>query len=216
MKPIELEQQKQLDELIQRYPNLTQCKQDIAAAYCILRDSYLHRGKLLIAGNGGSAADAEHITGELMKSFKKPRALSTELKQKLTEIDPVMGGYLGKTLEQPLTAIALVCHEALSTAFLNDRDGKAIFAQKILGYGKKDDVFLGISTSGNSENVLYAAVMAKAMGMKILALTGTTGGKLKALADCSICVPESETYKIQELHLPVYHCLCMMLENYFW
>jgi len=216
LNPIESEQQKQLDELIQRYPNLTSCKQDIAIAYCMVRDCYLHQGKLLIAGNGGSAADAEHITGELMKSFKKPRALPVELKQKLAEVDQTMGSYLGQTLEQPLTAIALVCHEALSTAFLNDRDGKAIFAQQVLGYGKSGDVFLGISTSGNSENVLYASIMAKAMGMKVLVLTGISGGKLKTLADCSICVPENETYKIQELHLPVYHCLCMMLENYFW
>lgn len=216
MNPIESEQQKQLDELIQRYPSLASCKQDIATAYCILRDCYLNQRKLLIAGNGGSAADAEHITGELMKSFKKPRTLPVELKQKLAEIDPIRGKHLGQTLERPLIAIALVYHEALSTAFLNDRDGKAIFAQQVLGYGREGDVFLGISTSGNSENVLYAAIMAKAMGMKVLALTGASGGKLKDLADVSICVPESETYKIQELHLPVYHCLCMMLENYFW
>lgn len=216
MNPIESEQQKQLNELIQRYPNIASCEQDIAQAYCILRDCYLNQGKLLIAGNGGSAADAEHITGELMKSFKKSRDLPIELKQKLVELDPIRGKYLGQTLEQPLTAIALVCHEALSTAFLNDRDGKAIFAQQVLGYGKSGDVLLGISTSGNSENVLYAAIMAKTLGMKVVALTGAEGGKLKELADCSIRVPETETYKIQELHLPVYHCLCMMLENYFW
>lgn len=216
MNPIESEQQKQLNELIQLYPNIASCEQDIAQAYCILRDCYLNQGKLLIAGNGGSAADAEHITGELMKSFKKSRDLPIELKQKLVELDPIRGKYLGQTLEQPLTAIALVCHEALSTAFLNDRDGKAIFAQQVLGYGKSGDVLLGISTSGNSENVLYAAIMAKTLGMKVVALTGAEGGKLKELADCSIRVPETETYKIQELHLPVYHCLCMMLENYFW
>lgn len=216
MKSIEREPQKILDDLIQRYPGLIACKKDIAEAYCLLRDCYQLGGKLLVAGNGGSAADAEHMVGELMKSFRKPRPLPASIQQNLAATDPVLGTYLAKTLEQPLPAIALVCHEALSTAFLNDKDGKAVFAQQLLGYGKKGDVFLGISTSGNSENVIYAAVAANALGIKVIGLTGNNGGKLSQFADISICVPEDETFKIQELHLPMYHCLSLMLENYFF
>lgn len=216
MKDIESGQQAYLDTLIERYPMLKSCKNDLTEAYCLLRDSYKAGGKLLIAGNGGSAADAEHITGELMKSFKKKRPLSNDMKEKLQSADKVMGAYLGEVLEHPLPAIALVGHEALSTAFLNDKEGTAVFAQQLLGFGKKGDVFLGISTSGNSRNVLYAAVTAKAMGIAVIALTGASGGKLAALADVVVCVPETETFKVQELHLPVYHCLCLMLEDYFF
>lgn len=215
MKSVEREPQKILDELIQRYPVLAVCKKDIAKAYGTLRDCYQQGGKLLVAGNGGSAADAEHMVGELMKSFHKPRPLSASFQQNLAATDPVVGAYLAKTLEQPLPAIALVCHESLSTAFLNDKDGKAVFAQQLLGYGKKGDVFLGISTSGNSENVVCAAVVAKALGIAVIELTGNNGGKLSRYADISIRVPEDETFKIQELHLPVYHCLCLMLESQF-
>lgn len=213
MKSVERAPQKILDELIQRYPVLAVCKKDIAKAYGTLRDCYQQGGKLLVAGNGGSAADAEHMVGELMKSFHKPRPLPACFQQNLAATDPVVGAYLAKTLEQPLPAIALVCHESLSTAFLNDKDGKAVFAQQLLGYGKKGDVFLGISTSGNSENVVCAAVVAKALGIAVIELTGNNGGKLSRYADISIRVPEDETFKIQELHLPVYHCLCLMLEE---
>lgn len=216
MKKIEEKQYKYIEDLIIRYPQLEHCKKDIVKAYCLLRDTYEANGKLLIAGNGGSAADAEHIVGELMKSFKKNRPLSCDLKKRLMAENFSMGAYLANILEQPLTAIALVGHEALSTAFFNDKDGKAVFAQQLLGFGKTNDVFLGISTSGNSENILHAAVVANAMDLHVIALTGATGGKLTELAECAICVPETETFKIQELHLPVYHCLCLMLENYFW
>lgn len=216
MRDVEPAQQTYIDTLIKRYPVLQSCADDIGKAYCILRDLYEQGGKLLVAGNGGSAADAEHITGELMKSFKKKRHLSPDLKGKLESIDQTIGKHLGDVLESPLTAIALVGHEALSTAFLNDKEGTAVFAQQLLGFGKKGDVFLGISTSGNSRNVLYAAVTAKAMGIAVIALTGASGGKLAALADVAVCVPETETFKVQELHLPVYHCLCLMLEDYFF
>lgn len=216
MKSVEREPQKILDDLILRYPVLAVCKKDIAKAYSTLRDCYQQGGKLLVAGNGGSAADAEHMVGELMKSFHKPRPLPASFQQNLAATDPVLGTYLAKTLEQPLPAIALVCHEALSTAFLNDKDGKAVFAQQLLGYGKKGDVFLGISTSGNSENVICVAVVAKALGISVIELTGKHVGRLNQFADISIRVPEVETFKIQELHLPVYHCLCLMLESCFW
>lgn len=216
MKDIEPGQQAYLNTLIERYPVLKSCEKDLTEAYCLLRDSYESGGKLLVAGNGGSAADAEHITGELMKSFKKKRPLSEDFKRKLLAVDSSMGQHLGEILESPLPAIALVGHEALSTAFLNDKEGTAVFAQQLLGFGKKDDVFLGISTSGNSRNVLYAAVAAKSMGMTVVALTGASGGRLASLADTAIRVPETETFKVQELHLPVYHCLCLMLEDYFF
>lgn len=216
MKDIEPGPQAYLDTLIERYPILKSCENDLTEAYCLLRDSYKAGGKLLVAGNGGSAADAEHITGELMKSFKKKRPLSPDLKEKLESVDKTIGKNLGNALESPLTAIALVGHEALSTAFLNDKEGTSVFAQQLLGFGKAGDVFLGISTSGNSKNVIYAAVTAKALGLQVLALTGQSGGALATYADVSIKVPEIETFKVQELHLPVYHCLCLMLENYFF
>ena len=216
MKNIEPEQWEYIQTLIYRYPALVSCQKDIVDAYCALRDSYLQGGKLLIAGNGGSAADAEHIAGELMKSFKKKRPLPDSMKQNLVDVDLYIGTRLSATLEQPLSAIALVGHEALSTAFLNDVDGGSVFSQQLLGFGRKGDVFLGISTSGNSNNVLYATVTAKAMGIKVIALTGATGGKLNGLADIIIRVSQTETFMIQELHLPVYHCLCLMLENYFF
>lgn len=216
MRDVEPAQQTYIDTLIKRYPVLQSCADDIGKAYCILRDLYEQGGKLLVAGNGGSAADAEHITGELMKSFKKKRPLSLDLKRKLESIDETIGKHLGDVLECPLTAIALVGHEALSTAFLNDKEGTAVFAQQLLGFGKKGDVFLGISTSGNSRNVLYAAVTARALDIHVIALTGKSGGALADYADVSIKVPETETFKVQELHLPVYHCLCLMLEDYFF
>lgn len=216
MKDIEPGQQAYLNTLIERYPVLKSCEKDLTEAYCLLRDSYKAGGKLLIAGNGGSAADAEHISGELMKSFKLKRPLPESLVEKLMQIHPEKGAYLSKTLEMPLTAIPLLGNDALNTAYINDVGGPGFFAQQLLGLGNAGDVFLGISTSGNSEDVLYAAVLAKAMDMKVIALTGAKGGKLKSLADVAVCVPETETFMIQELHLPVYHCLCLMLENLFW
>lgn len=211
-----MDEREYITNLVERYPKLKTCADDIFSAYEFLKVAYLQHHKLLLAGNGGSAADAQHIAGELMKRFKLKRPLPDPLTEKLTRIDPEKGSYLAKTLEMPLTAIPLLGSDALSTAYLNDVGGSGFFAQQLLGLGNAGDVFLGISTSGNSENILYAAVLAKAMDMKAIALTGAGGGKLKPLADSSICVPETETYKIQELHLPVYHCLCLMLENYFW
>lgn len=205
-----------VDELIRRYAALEVARQSIIDAYLLLKDTYAHGGKLLIAGNGGSAADAEHIAGELMKRFKTPRPVSWELADKLIAIDPERGAKLAKNLECSLMAIPLVAHEALTTAYINDVDGLGVFAQQLFGYGRQGDTFLGISTSGNSENILNAAVVAKALGIRIIALTGRSGGKLAPMADVAIRVPESETYKIQELHLPIYHCLCLMLEESFF
>ncbi len=206
----------QLDLLIERYPQLAVCKNDIAKAYELIEACYAHGGKLLIAGNGGSAADAEHIVGELMKGFKNPRKLPKEYVDRLIAVNPELGKTLAENLQGALPAIAIDGHPALSTAYQNDCEPLLCFAQQVNGYGNDNDVFLGISTSGNSKNVLYAAVTAKARGMKVIGLTGQKESKLSEMADVCIRVPETETYMVQELHLPVYHCLCLMLENIFF
>lgn len=208
--------QKHIDLLVSRYPELSVCEKDIAKAYEILEESYSHDGKLLIAGNGGSAADSEHIAGELMKRFKVPRPVPSDFKNKLIAVDPVRGESLSKNLERGLMAIPLVAHEALSTAYINDVDGLGVFAQQLYGFGRPGDVFLGISTSGNSKNVMSATVVARALGIKVIGLTGQNGGELATVSDVAIKVPATETYMIQELHLPVYHCLCLMLEDRFF
>lgn len=205
-----------VNNLIDRYPVLHYCKKDIIEAFLLMEESYQQSGKLLIAGNGGSAADSEHIAGELMKRFKKPRPISEELRKELIEIDPVNGIKLANDLECGLMAIPLVAHEALTTAYINDVDGMGVFAQQLFGYGRSGDVFLGISTSGNSKNIIMAAIVAKAIGIKVIGLTGKTGGELARLADVCVKVPQTETYMIQELHLPIYHCWCLMLEDRFF
>lgn len=207
---------KHIDQLMERYPKLEPCRNDIIAAYEILEECYRTDHKLLIAGNGGSAADSEHIAGELMKRFKTPRPVTPEFAAKLKEIDPVRGEELSRNLERGLMAIPLVAHEALSTAYINDVDGLGVFAQQLFGFGRHGDVFLGISTSGNSKNVMSATVVARAIGIKVIGLTGARGGELANVADVTIRVPETETYMIQELHLPVYHSLCLMLEDRFF
>ncbi|HIT42590.1 MAG TPA: SIS domain-containing protein, partial [Candidatus Caccovicinus merdipullorum] len=191
--------------LINRYPVLEPVKEAIFQAYCLLEKCYEGGGKLLIGGNGGSSADSEHIVGELMKGFCKKRQVPEDFAGKLMEADKERGKYLAEKLQQGLPAIALTGHTALSTAYLNDVDGLLTIAQQLYGYGKKGDVFLGISTSGNSENILYAAAAARAMEIPVIALTGKDGGRLAEAADVAIIVPEQETYRIQELHLPVYH-----------
>lgn len=205
-----------LNDLVSRFPQLAVCKEDVAKAFAILSGSYQNHGKLLVCGNGGSAADAGHIVGELMKGFKSPRHLDVASQSKLKNVDKGLGDLLAKNLQGALPAIALDGHPALSTAYMNDCNPLMCFAQQVNGYGCEGDVLLGISTSGNSQNILYAAVTAKAKGMKVIGLTGAKGSKLSDMADVCICVPETETYKIQELHLPVYHCLCLMLEEEFF
>lgn len=205
-----------LDVLIERYPVLQPCKEDILNAYYVLEDAYAHGNKLLVAGNGGSAADSEHIVGELMKGFKLPRKSDSAFKKRLFEEDEELGLVLAENLQGALPAIALDGHPALSTAYMNDCEPLLCFAQQVNGYGKRGDVFLGVSTSGNSKNILYAAVTAHAKGLKVIGLTGKKDSKLSDKADICIQVPQTETYMIQELHLPVYHCLCLMLEERFF
>nr|WP_308758074.1 SIS domain-containing protein [uncultured Bacteroides sp.] len=207
---------KQIELLINRYPNLNVCKEDIDNAFTLMRESFSHQGKLLVCGNGGSAADAEHIVGELMKGFKSPRKLKNAYAEALKTVDLEMGEILAQYLQGALPAIALGGHLALSTAYMNDCSPLLCFAQQVNGYGIQGDVLLAISTSGNSKNVLYAAVTAKAKGMKVIGLTGKRDSKLSIMADVCVQVPENETYMVQELHLPVYHCLCRMLEQEFF
>lgn len=207
---------KHVELLIERYPVLEVCRQPIMDAFFVMEECYGHDGKLLIAGNGGSAADSEHIAGELMKRFRTPRPVTPGMADKLKEIDPVRGEYLANKLERGLMAIPLVAHEVLTTAYMNDVDGTGVFAQQLLGFGRCGDVFLGISTSGNSRNVMLATVVARALGMKVIGLTGMEGGELAEAADVAVKVPETETYMVQELHLPVYHCWCLMLEERFF
>ena len=207
---------KHVDTIIRRFPTLSECLDDIINAYLILEEAYNSDHKLLIAGNGGSAADSEHIAGELMKRFKTPRPVPSDFAEKLKAIDPVRGENLSVNLERGLMAIPLVAHEALTTAYINDVDGLGVFAQQLYGFGRPGDVFLGISTSGNSKNIISATVVARALGIKVIGLTGKSGGELASVADVTIKVPETETYMIQELHLPVYHCLCLMLEDRFF
>ena len=208
---------KHIDLLCERYPALKIVEDDIARAYQILEDSYKNGGKLLVAGNGGSAADAEHIVGELMKGFKLPRKPQSDFADKLIQTNTELGAVLAENLQGALPAIALDGHPALSTAYMNDCEPLLCFAQQVNGYGKTSDVFLGISTSGNSKKVLYAATTAHAKGMKVIGLTGAKSSKLEQMSDVCIKVPQIETYMIQEFHLPVYHCLCLMLEDeFFW
>jgi D-sedoheptulose 7-phosphate isomerase len=205
-----------IEVLIERYPQLLECRESIQAAYDILKEAYAKDRKLLVCGNGGSASDSEHIVGELMKEFKLKREVYHDQAEAMQRIDPELGTILAKHLQGALPAIALTGHSSLTTAFMNDSNPELIFAQQVNGYGKAGDVFLGISTSGNSRNILFAAVTAKSKGLKVIGLTGQKPNRLAQLADVCIQVTETETYKIQELHLPVYHCLCMMLEEHFF
>ena len=210
--------QHHIDLLIKRYPELAVCKDDIIAVYDIIEECFITGHKLLIAGNGGSCADSEHIVGELMKGFKLHRKCTNEFAERLKSIDECRGAELAECLQGGLPAIALDGHQALNTAYINDvaNGGLLMYAQQVNGYGQEGDVFLGISTSGNSKNVMYATVVAKAKGIKVLGLTGANGGELAKTADVAIKVPETETYMIQEFHLPVYHCLCLALEERFF
>jgi D-sedoheptulose 7-phosphate isomerase len=203
-------------DLVERHPLLKNAERDIAGAYDLMENCFRSNGKLLIAGNGGSAADAEHIVGELMKSFVLDRRLDTSFAEKLRAADREKGAFLTERLQGALPAMSLTGQIGLSTAFGNDVDGELVFAQQLYGYGNKGDVFLAISTSGNSRNVIYAAIVAKAKGMQIICLTGANGGELTKYADVAVKVPETETYKVQELHLPIYHSWCLALEKSFF
>lgn len=206
----------EMEKLVSKYPDLSTCADEINLAYELLVGSYRQGGKLLLCGNGGSAADCEHIVGELMKGFALQRPVDQAFRQKLLDVDPDEGAYMAEHLQQALPAISLVSQTALSTAFINDVASDMVFAQQVYGYGVQGDVLIGISTSGNSTNVNNAFKVAKALGLKTIGLTGRTGGKMKDICDVTICVPWDETLDIQERHLPIYHTLCIMLEKEFF
>lgn len=206
----------QLNRLITRYPVLDVCREDIMRAYEVIREAYEKKGMLLVCGNGGSGADSEHIVGELMKEFAIKRPLKEEEQKKLKESSAQNGELLASHLQGSLPAVTLTGNIALSTAFANDAMPELVFAQQVYGYGNENSVLLGISTSGNSQNVIYALETARAKGMKTIALTGDGGGRMKKLADVCIRVPAVLTPDVQELHLPVYHTLCMMIEEAFF
>ncbi len=201
--------------LIERHPELAPKEAAIEAAYHTLYSSLASGHRLYLCGNGGSAADCEHMAGELLKCFKKARPLPMDEQTVLSSYGE-MGEKLATTLEDGLPVVSLCGHPAFSTAYQNDNAPELVFAQQVHVYGQQDDVLVVFSTSGNSKNCIYACIAAKARGMKIVLLTGGEGGKLKAYADVAIIVPEKETYLVQELHLPVYHCLCAMLEEEFF
>lgn len=205
-----------LNELIRRYPQLAFCEDDIKSAADMLSDSFKNGGKLLLCGNGGSAADCDHITGELMKGFRNMRPLSQEQRKAISEKCPDVDTDMLDKLQNALPAISLPSLCALNTAFSNDIDPSLIFAQGLLALASTNDVLIAISTSGSSVNVLNAARLARALGIRVISLTGKSGGRLLEYSDVCIRVPEDETYKIQELHLPVYHYLCAEIENRFF
>ena len=205
-----------INKLIRNYPVLEACKEDISAAFDLIKSVFENKGIVLACGNGGSAADAEHMVGELMKTFNLERPLPADLKAKLINEYKSEGAFLADHLQCSLTAISLVSQTSLTTAIGNDVSAELIFAQQVVGYGKPGDILFAITTSGNSKNILNAVYIAKVMGLKVIGLTGRTGGKLKKYCDVAICVPADETPRIQELHLPVYHTRCAMLENHFF
>ena len=205
-----------LNHLFARYPSLSSVKDRIGSAAEIIIFCYSHGGKLMVCGNGGSCSDAEHLVGELMKSFEIPRPLKKDIAEKLIKAGGERGIYLAKKLESGLPAISLISQISLTTAISNDIDADLIFAQQVLGYASDEDVLLAISTSGNSQNVVDACITAKAMNIRVIGLTGMTGGKIKQYCDVLLNVPEERTAFVQELHLPVLHTLCQLIETHFY
>ena len=203
-----------IEQLIERIPELEPMKKAIEDSINEIIKSYENGGKVLIAGNGGSACDSEHIAGELLKSFLKKRPIKEDIKKELLKIED--GEYIADNLESPLRAVALTSHLGLSSAYLNDKEPYLVFAQQLLGFGDKGDIFIAISTSGNAKNIIYAAKLAKAMGIKVVSLTNENGGKLAEMADIAIKAPAKETHITQEYHEAIYHEICIRVEEYFF
>lgn len=205
-----------LNELLERYPCLSAIKNNITKAADAVISCYENGGKILLCGNGGSSADCEHIVGELMKGFLKKRCISDEKRAKMKANAPYLEDEIISKLQCGLPAIALPSMTALNTAYCNDVSPELIYAQALMALGNENDVLIAISTSGNSKNVCAAVKVAKALGLKVIGLTGASGGRLKELSDICICAPEEETFKIQELHLPIYHYICAETEAHFF
>jgi len=205
-----------LNKLLNRYPQLAKCQDELKKATAAMINCYKNGGKILLCGNGGSCADCDHIVGELMKGFLKKRPLSTEQKAQMTNLSPLLDEETLSKLQGGLPAISLPSLTALNSAFCNDVDPELIYAQSVMAMGKTGDVLIAMSTSGNAKNVFAAAKVAKGLGLTVIGLTGKGGGKLSEIADICIRVPETETFKVQELHLPVYHYLCAATEEEFF
>jgi len=203
---------KEFDLLFTHYPSLTVCSESVLSAYRLLSNCYHRNGLIMVCGNGGSAADAEHIVGELMKGFKLRRTLRSEQRHLLKSSFPDDGDFLAENLQQAIPAISLVSQTAISTAFINDVKPEMVYAQQVFGYGKSGDALIGLSTTGNSRNVVNACKVAKAMGVHTIGFTGEKESRLSEVCDVTIRVPAQEVYRVQEFHLPVYHTLCAMLE----
>jgi len=208
--------QKELDILLANYPQLSGCMDDIRAAYEILKQTCLQGCIIMTCGNGGSAADAEHIVGELMKGFKLERRVTDEQRSMFVSAFPDEGDYFANNLQYGLPAISLVSQSSLFTASINDLPPELVFAQQVFVYGREGDTLLSISTSGNAQNVVYANKVAKTFGIRTIGMTGEQGGRLLDVCDVTIRVPAEETFRVQELHVPVYHTLCAMLEAEFF
>lgn len=205
--------EKEFNLLFEHYPQLEACRENIAKAYELLLECGKGGGLVMTCGNGGSAADATHIVGELMKGFKLHRPLDEAERKVVIDSCQADGEYLADRLQKGIRAVSLDDQTAIGTAVANDNGADMIFAQQVYGYARKGDVLIGLSTSGNSGNVVRACQVARALGAKVIAMTGSGGGKMKALSDAFIGVPATDTYRIQEYHLPVYHALCAMVES---
>jgi D-sedoheptulose 7-phosphate isomerase len=205
-----------LDELITRFPVLSGLRSAIEQAADCLIGCYSAGNKLLICGNGGSSSDSDHIAGELLKGFENSRPLTAHMKDNLVRVSPENGPLIADKLQAGLPAISLSAHSGLVTAIVNDTDATLIYAQQVIAYGRPGDVLMGLSTSGNAKNVVNAAVTARAAGLTVIGMTGETGGRLRSFSDILINVPEKRTAYVQELHLPVYHALCLIVENHFF
>ena len=208
--------QKELEILLTNYPQLASCADDIREAYEVMKNACIRGCIIMTCGNGGSASDAEHIVGELMKGFKLERPVTDEQRNALISAFPTDGVYLADHLQQAIPALSLVSQSSLASAFNNDVAPDMVFAQQVFGYANAGDVLLAISTSGNSKNVINACKVARAFGVGTIGMTGEHGGKLKDICDITICVPASETYRVQEYHVPVYHALCAMIETHIF
>ncbi len=205
-----------LNDMIKRYPALEYCKYDIREACKAVINCYSNHGKLLLCGNGGSCSDADHIVGELMKSFERKRPIDKTLEGSLKSVSGERGAFIADRLQNALPAISLNAHSALYSAISNDMDANLVFAQQIVGYGQKNDVLIAMSTSGNSQNIIDAAITAKAKGLTVIGLTGENGGRMKQYCDIAICVPSLSTPEVQEYHQPIYHTICRIAENRFF
>lgn len=205
-----------IEQLIKKYPDLEVCKPEIVQAFELLEECFILGGKLLVCGNGGSAADCEHIVGELMKGFYLKRTIPSDLRDRLMVMFPAQGNYLANHLQGALPAISLVSQVSLTTAFINDVAVDTVYAQQVLGYGRPNDIVLGLSTSGNSVNVLHALRIARVLGLKTIGFTGGSCGIMGEVCDVLICIPLEQTPEIQEKHVAVYHALCAALEERFF